>query len=662
MDFFAQQDKARKNTKWLILYFSIAVMLIVAAIYFVVLFAFSATSHRHHLYTEQSATFSWWDANVFLYATIGTLAVIFGGCAYKMQELAGGGSILAESLGGRLVATNTKDPDERKLLNVVEEMSIASGVPVPQVYVLDDEMGINAFAAGHTTSDAVVAVTRGCMRLLSRDELQGVIGHEFSHILNGDMKLNIRLIGILFGILCIATLGRGLMRARGRNAGGAVMMGVLVLIIGSIGVFFGRLIQAAVSRQREFLADASSVQFTRNPLGLSGALQKIGGYGEGSWINAENAPDAGHLFFGNGNRWLSFSLMATHPPLDNRIRAIDTTWDGKFKQVDAQAIGAVQTPEVAAHPVKPRPFVFDGKTLIFGTVMAQETMQAQAQPSAKKYAFPTVGNPTPLHLEYAEKFRNALPEEIRAAAREPLDATALIYAMLLSCDEPTRVQQLSEIAKRVSAPVSEKAASLFLDVSQIATHAHLPIINLALGALNQMNCDQFEQFSATLDWLVNSDGKVELFEFVLQKVVQHHLAPNFTKSKPPVVQYYSVKPLVADCAVLLSAIAYGDTKSPQAAFDAGAPYLRSPDDSGLQLQQLDNCGIDALDKALNRLALAAPQIKKNLIEACVHVAGADGSVAEMEAELLRAFGDTLGCPIPPVLTEIPAAEELIQPK
>ncbi len=294
MDFFQQQEKARKKTKWLVLYFSAAVTLIIAAMYFVVLFAGLFIGQRRSSDFDQSQQPQqsvWWDSTTFVCTAAGTLLVIFGGCAYKIQQLADGGSAVAESLGGRRVASNTTDPDERKLLNVVEEMSIASSVPMPQVYVLDNEQGINAFAAGHSTSDAVVAVTHGCVKLLSRDELQGVIGHEFSHILNGDMRLNFRLIGILFGILCLATIGRILMRVRGRNAAAPVFVGLLLLCIGSIGVFFGRLIQAAVSRQREFLADASSVQFTRNPLGLSGALQKIGGYGFGSWLTSEHAPE-----------------------------------------------------------------------------------------------------------------------------------------------------------------------------------------------------------------------------------------------------------------------------------------------------------------------------------------------------------------------------------
>ncbi len=241
-----------------------------------------------------------WDPHIFLGATLGVLAVIFLGSAYKTNELSAGGSAVATLMGGRLVNQNTTDPNERKLLNVVEEMAIASGVPMPQVYVLDDERGINAFAAGHTTGDAAIGVTRGCIEMLSRDELQGVIGHEFSHILNGDMRLNLRLIGIIFGMLCIATIGRILLYARSSNSrdkNPLPILGLALIALGAIGVFFGRLIQAAVSRQREFLADASSVQFTRNPSGLSGALQKIGRYSYGSKLESDHAPDlVPHVF------------------------------------------------------------------------------------------------------------------------------------------------------------------------------------------------------------------------------------------------------------------------------------------------------------------------------------------------------------------------------
>jgi len=656
MDFFAQQEKARKKTKLLVFYFAVAVVLLIAMSYLAALLIFSGVqAHRHIYYTgyEEQPQFALWNPGIFLVAVVTTLGVITCGCAYKTSQLAGGGSAVAETLGGELVKSNTTDPNELKLLNVVEEMAIASGVPMPKVYVLNDEKGINAFAAGHTPSDAAIGVTRGCITLLSRDELQGVIGHEFSHLLNGDMRLNIRLIGILFGILCIATIGRILLYARsGNNRNNAgPLIGIALLAIGGIGVLFGRLIQAAVSRQREFLADASSVQFTRNPGGLSGALQKIGRYSFGSHMESEHAPDACHLFFGNGVSEPLFSLMATHPPIDQRIRAIDPAWDGKFPPLAEDQIEVVKRAALSEMKHTPSLFppIFGMPGGIAGAIIASGG--AENPPVIKSHAvLPNLGNPTPLHLKYAGQLRDSLPENIKAAAREPLDAVALIYAMLLSSDEKTRALQLAELAQRAAPPIYEKTVALFPEVAPVATHAHLPIINFALGALRQLGAPQFEQFSQTLQWLIESGGKVELFEFVLQKIILRHLAPQFSKSKPPVIQFYSIKPLVPDCVVLLSALANAGSNEAaeiQKAFAQGAPYLRAPDDGDLRLLPAEQCGVNQMDAALNRLAQAVPIINRNLIEACVHVVGADGVIQESEAELLRAIADTLDCPIPP---------------
>ena len=278
MNFFEQQDRARKNTKVLVVYFVIAVACIIASVYLAALLIFHGARSRQQL-GGPTRELVLWDPKLFSYVALGTLGVVVLGSLYKTAALAKGGSAVAEALGGRLVNPNTTQPEERRLRNVIEEMAIASGVPVPKIYVLDDENGINAFAAGHTPGDAAIGVTLGCLTLLNRDELQGVIGHEFSHILNGDMRLNLRLMGIIFGILCLAVIGRILIYSRGgKDRNPLMLLGLALIVIGAIGVFFGRLIQAALSRQREFLADASSVQFTRNPAGLSGALQKIGGH------------------------------------------------------------------------------------------------------------------------------------------------------------------------------------------------------------------------------------------------------------------------------------------------------------------------------------------------------------------------------------------------
>jgi hypothetical protein len=536
-------------------------------------------------------------------------------------------------------------------------MAIASGVPAPEVYVLRNEPGINAFAAGHTTSDAAIAVTRGCMEMLTRDQLQGVIGHEFSHILNGDMRLNLRLIGIIFGLLCIATIGRVLLYARSRGSRGnnaLPLIGLALVLLGAIGVFFGRLIQAAVSRQREFLADASSVQFTRNPAGLSGALQKIGRYSFGSKLESEHAPDLCHMFFGNGVSEPFFGLMATHPPIPDRIHAIDPAWDGKFLPLKKEQIEVVKCAALDELKSSPVPGMLNTiGAVLGGTIIAADA--TEKPPVTRSHSIlPNLGNPTPLHLKYAEQLRDSLPENIKAAVREPLDAVALIYAMLLSSDPALRDAQLAELVKRVEPAIREKTVALFPEVAPIAAHVHLPLVNIALPVLRQLTAEQFDQFSQTLEWLIESNGKVELFEYVLQKIVLRHLTPKFSGARPPTVQYYSLKPLLPDCIILLSALANvgsSDAAEIQKAFEQGAPYLRASNDGDLTLLPREQCGVDKIDAALNRLALAVPTIKKNLIEACIHTVAADGVIKESEAELLRAVADTLDCPIPPFLVD-----------
>jgi Zn-dependent protease with chaperone function len=646
MDFFEQQARAHRRTKWLVIYFVLAVISMIALIYFGALFITAAALSRHHQYSEPGPL-SLWDPQLLLGVTIGTLAVVIFGSAYKTLALSEGGSAVAESLGGRLVASDTSNPDERKLLNVVEEMSIASGVPMPKVYVLDEEDRINAFAAGYTPSDAAITVTRNCMAKLTRDELQGVIGHEFSHILNGDMRLNLRLIGILFGIFCLATIGRILMQARSSNSrerNPLPLVGLLLLVIGSLGVFFGRLIQAAVSRQREFLADASSVQFTRNPAGLSGALQKIGGYG--SFMESPHASDACHLFFASGFDSDFMGFMATHPPLEDRIRAIDPAWDGKFRRAEGDSAENLHLYSDSSRPRSGTPPPLPNLSgAILGGILAGEGDSGIKSASV----LPQLGSLTPQHLKYAEALRNSLPDSLKVAARQPLDATALIYALLLSADSSLRGRQMEGLGTRIPSAVVEKVAVLLPEVSAMAARARLPLVNLALPALRQLEPEQFSQFSQTLQWLITSDGQVELFEFVLQKIVRRHLDSHFNGQPSRSAQYYTLKPLVPDAALILSALANVGSSDPRAvehAFAVGAPRLRAPDNSGLVLYPLEQCGLAPINAALDRLALAIPVLKKNLLEACVLVVAADGLIQESEAELLRAIADTLDCPIP----------------
>jgi hypothetical protein len=438
------------------------------------------------------------------------------------------------------------------------------------------------------------------------------------------------------------------LRTRGRK-NPLPLLGLALMLIGAIGVFFGRLIQAAISRQREFLADASSVQFTRNPAGLSGALQKIGSYSLGSQLESEHAPDVCHMFFGNGVREPVFSLLATHPPLEDRIRAIDPAWDGEFRPAKEEPVeGAKRAPfdELARLPI---PGALG--TILGGTILASSEQRKPPVLVKTHAVMPSLGNPTPMHLRYAVALRNTLPESLLAVSREPQTAAAAVYAMLLSSEDSLRTIQLRELAQRVGAAMCEKTTALYPEVKAMATHARLPLATLALPALRHLSATEFDQFSQTLQWLIESDGQVELFEFVLQKIILRHLAPQFRKAKPPVVQYYTLKPLVPDCQVVLSALAQvssDDAGEVARAFAAGAPYLRIPE-GDLALSPREECGLDRIGAALDRLAQAVPQIKKNVIEASVHTIGADGVIQEPEAELLRAVADALDCPTPPFL-------------
>ena len=620
MDFFERQDEARRHTKLLVFYFAAAVLSLVVVI-----------NVALSLILGGLAVGS--KAELLLWITLGTLAVISIGSVFKTLQLASGGSVVAELLGGRLIDSNTSDNDERKLLNVVEEMSIASGVPVPQVYVMDDEAGINAFAAGHSTSDAAISVTRGCMKLLSRDELQGVIAHEFSHILNGDMRLNLRLMGLVFGILCLTVIGRVLIRTRG-SKNPLPLVGLALIVVGWAGAFFGRLIQAAVSRQRELLADAAAAQFTRNPAGLAGALKKIGGLAYGSRIESPHAEEASHLFFANG---LSNSFFSTHPPLAERIRALDPSFDGKFPRVVEEPVPAISpAPQVSAIPEIP---------------MSQAGAGRFVAPFVAEHAVvANVGQATTQHLAYAADFRHAIPPAIEAAARDPLGASGLVCALLLASEPSVHEKQFEVLASVTSEAMLNETARNWPEVQVMPVQAKIPSLDLALPALRRLPPEQFQQFRAAIGTLAASNAKADLFAYMLQKIVARHLDTYFLPERRPITQFYALHPLARDCGVLLSATAYSgqeDATELSAAFAKGAEYLRQAARCEIPLLPPDECDLSGMDAALERLSQAVPQIKKNLLGACVQTVAADGVIQQGEAELLRAIADALDCPVPP---------------
>ena len=480
-NFFEQQDKARKNTGYLVLLFGLAVVGITLLIYGVVLIAL--------LYVQggqQGHTGSQPPPVPYLGAFIATLfgvLVVVGGCSlYKISSLrSGGGESVARMMGGQLIHPQTRDLNERKIMNVVEEMALASGTPVPPVYLMEQESSINAFAAGYTPDNAVIGITRGAVEKLSRDELQGVVAHEFSHILNGDMRMNIRLMGVIFGIIAIAVIGRVLLRVgfyssggRKKDARAAIAMalaGLALIIIGGVGVLAGRLIQAAVSRQREYLVDASAVQFTRNPDTIGGALKRIGG--GGSSLGSGHAAEVGHMCIANAMSSFAFGPFATHPPLEERIRRIDPSWDGTFPEVgevssplldkyghqrSGERPGQERTsPIPMADEVTDRIPGMPGGMLgaaIGGAIIADAAGAGGG--AAKESAVDQIGQVSPTHVAYMQQLLGQIPAEMKEAAHDPRSARAVIYTVLLDSDPPVRDKQLEFITKNADPAVTEK--------------------------------------------------------------------------------------------------------------------------------------------------------------------------------------------------------------
>jgi len=646
MDFFTAQDKAKRNSGRLVFYFGAAVLGTIAVIYVILAIAFAKAGQAK---TFEKESVGLWQPELFFWVAGGTTLVVVLGSMFKMAQLSSGGGAVARALGGRLIDSNTRDLDERKLVNIVEEMSIASGIPVPEIYVMDEEEGINAFAAGNSVSDAAVGVTRGCIQMLNRDELQGVVAHEFSHILNGDMKLNIRLMGVLFGILCIAMIGRILLQTTGRRSyhlgarnkgtNPLPLIGLVLFAVGYIGIFFGRMIKAAISRQREYLADASAVQFTRNPDGIKNALKKIGGLGRrGSIVTAPDAEEASHMFFGNALAEGFSNLTATHPPLVDRIRAIDPKFDGNFPRVefpkaryDEEDEEPVYQPPVRHRP-PPMPFPVP-PPLPAGQVVNQ------------------VGTMQPQNVAWALALMAGMPEPLRAAAHEGYGARALVYGLLLSPDRDCRSKQMTVLQARADAGVFAELNKLRASLDELKPEARLPMIEMAMPALRHMSQSQFEAFMGNVEALIAADQQIDLFEYSLQRMLKRHLWPHYRQVKKMATQYYALKPLLGDCEVLLSGLAMvgqSSTDEVAKAFQAGISRLGA-EAGGLRLQPIEKANLTQIDAALDRLATSSPLIKKQVLDACAHAVASDGTIQPREAELLRAVADGLDCPLPPLL-------------
>ncbi|TAN66660.1 MAG: peptidase M48 [Methylobacter sp.] len=646
MNFFQSQDDARRKTRFLILLFILAVIAIVAAVNLVI------TALVINVDDQAGGAalpdFNWLIENRSLVAAISlsTIGFISLSSLYKIASLSSGGGKVARSLGGTLITAGTKEPLRRRLYNVVEEMAIASGIPMPEVYVLEQESGINAFAAGFTTGDAAVTVTRGTLEMLSRDELQGVIGHEFSHILNGDMRLNTRLMGFLFGILVIGLIGRAVLNSarygnirsdssRRDGAGAIYLAGLGLFLIGYIGVFFGQLIKAAVSRQREFLADASAVQFTRQTLGIAGALKKIAAAGQGSELQTVDTDEVSHMLFATG---ASFgSLLATHPPLLLRIKALEPNFDAS--EIDRLA-------ELMPEQSQSGSEIADESLATAGFAPQHFTLTPDAITEA-------VGMPEEGHIQLASSLRQSIPENLYCAAHSGDDVLPLVLALLLDANEAVRRTQLDLIAQQLGNTTVMTAETLQLEIQTLDTAFRLPLLQIAFPQIKNRPLEQLERITALVQQLIEVDGIVDTFEFALSRVLKTHL----NDAAHPQHRHGNLRltQLPEAVGALFSVVVKQGCEKTNTAYQKGMECLGRHEQRIkmlLDTKQWPDYAppgdwVSATDAALNQLDGLRMLDKQALVSALVLTISDDGKVTPHEAELLRAICATLHCPLPP---------------
>ncbi|TVR14473.1 MAG: hypothetical protein EA391_12675 [Balneolaceae bacterium] len=628
MDFFEAQDRAKRNTGKLIFLYLLAVIGIIISVYLVSLFIFA---------TQVEGAVSIWYPGWLITVAVIVMITILIGTVHRVSQLRKGGSAVAELLGGRKVEPSTTERLERRLMNIVEEMSIASGLPVPDVYILDNEENINAFAAGFGTNDAAVGVTRGCLEQLTRDELQGVIAHEFSHIFNGDMRLNIRLIGVLNGILIIHIMGMIVMRSalysgamrsnrsgKGNNALPMILFGVSLVVIGYIGMMFGRMIQSAISRQREYLADAAAVQYTRNPDGIAGALNKIASKSKGAEIKDAHAMEMSHLFFASSFHSALDALFASHPPIKDRIKAINPALqsDSTRRKVQEQF---------------QKDHVSGAESSAAGRGVAGH---AAITPEVILAAIGTLGGG---QVSRAGQLLQEIPVSLREAAHEPLAAEALIYALMFSVEKDNIPEWFGEnLGEEMLAEVKKYQAELLKGERKW----FLPLAELTLPALRHMSKKQYHTFRDTLEKAALEKGTDSLFEFALEKMVIHQLEPAFSKNKKPNIRHHNLKSLGKELTVLLSALAHASDKETEKAWQAALDPIAKVKPDGMQLLPKENCSLKELDKALDELSASANPVKKYIISSVIYCVTADQKVSIEEAEMVRAISEVMDVPIP----------------
>ncbi|RFA27238.1 hypothetical protein CAI21_15445 [Alkalilimnicola ehrlichii] len=622
MNFFEEQDRAKRQTCRLLGLLVIAVVFLIGA---ALLLAAGALALFDWGATARGEPFFWrLDSGRALWLTLLIVVVVVVGAFYKSRQLRGGGAVVAARLGGVAIGTQTQDPAERRALNVVEEMALAAGMPVPMVYVLPDD-SINAFAAGHSLHNAVIGITTGAIRHLNRAELQGVVAHEFSHILHGDMRLNMRLVSLLHGINLLDQLGRQFLR-------GNIFMaafGMVLALAGSAGVMCSRAIKAAVSRQREFLADAAAVQFTRDPGGIAGALKKIGGVLGGSALEAQEAEAFSHLYFGDALQERRFGAwFATHPPLYERIRRVEPHWDGVFTVIDPGAERPVEAPSAQPPPAADQ--ALSALSLVGLSAAVDDLIGA-------------IGQPQQAHLAEAQAILAELDPALQTAAHDPTQVAALVFGLLLSCDANARERQLRFLRDRQPAAERLYRETLATKLTALEGRFRLPLIELAMPTIKQFALSEHIVFVETLQRLLAEAGHEDIMEWALGRIVYQSVV-----GAEPAQARYTLEQSAGEAGLLISAIAYAGQASDTAAQAAYTAAVRALPGDFPALVERKCLGAAVLDAALAKLIMLKPLQKPLLLKGLARCIEHDGWVAVTQLELLRAVADTLDCPMPPL--------------
>lgn len=652
MNFFQHQEKAKKQSTWLILAFTGITLLIVMVINLLAFVVFgshiSLTTGGYGLADGAAGsslfTLDNLQASAGLLLTVSAITggVIVLASLFKVASLKSGGAKVAADLGGTMITADTRDPLRRRLYNVVEEISIASGTPVPDVFVMENEPGINAFAAGYTPADAAVAVTQGTLEKLNRAELQGVIAHEFSHIFNGDMRINIRLMGVLFGIMVLAIIGRKflsssryrLSSSRDKNAGAVIAIGGTLMVVGYIGLFFARWIKSALSRQREYLADASAVQFTRDPSGIAGALKKIAAYNHSSYLQADSE-EVSHMLFGSGYRSLMF---ATHPPLAQRIERIEKRFDAGELEALAKKLRHQEHQEhIQAEAAKEE----------------QEKAKSGKRQSGLLDVdglIENIGNPEIGRIAAAAIFADSINDSLMQAAHSPEWSPEVLFYCLLDENEEWREQQLLAIVQEMGDLSENKLRHLITSNGLVKTEERLPLLEMAFPSLKRRPIQDVKKILATVEKIASVDSNIDTFEYLLSRLVKQYLFEYHIPNKTKLHGRKNLSSCIDELALVVSIVASHGQLSGSA---QGLQLAQRAFRSGMSAVGIEHKNLiftedwqNGLDQALENLdQLSAPE-KAKVVLALGKAVLDDGQVITKEQEMMRVICSLIHVPLP----------------